>query len=165
MVLSLVSVAGKVCLRSRDHAYFYQIQAQMQFCGTTFCDFIVWRENELVVERIHIQKAFLSDALEKATSFFTYGVLPEILGKWYTKSHEYSSAESPQASGRLQQNTSQDVWCFYQSEESGEMIACENEHCRIIWFHTTCLRLKSIPRGKWFCPECTKERKRKKVAT
>ena len=58
----------------------------MQSWETNFGDFIVWRENELVVERIHIEKAFLSDALEKATSFLTYDVLPEILGKWYTKS-------------------------------------------------------------------------------
>ena len=149
----------------RDYAYFYQIQAQMQFCGTTLGDFIVWRENELVVERIPIDEAFLTDALEKATEFLTYGILPEIFGKWNSKSCEYCSAESPQTSGRLQKNTSQNIWCFCRSEESGEMIACENEQCQIIWFHTTCLRLKNIPKGKWFCPECTKGRKRKKVST
>ena len=76
-----------------------------------------------VVEIIPIDKTFRTDALEKATSFFTYGILPEIPGKWYSKSHEYSSAESPQASVRLQQNTSQEIWRFCRSEESGEMIA------------------------------------------
>ena len=103
---------------------------------TTFGDFIVWHENEPVVERIPIDEAFLTDTMKKATSFFTNGMLPEILGKWYTKTHEYSSAESLQASGCLQQNTLQDIWCFCRSDESGEMIACKNEQCQIIWFHT-----------------------------
>ena len=25
---------------------------------------------------------------------------------------------------------------------------------KIEWFHTACLRITSIPRGKWFCPDC-----------
>ena len=66
----------------RDHTSFYQIQAQMQFCGTTFGDFIIWCENELGVERIPIDEVFLPDALEKATSLFTFDILPEIVGKW-----------------------------------------------------------------------------------
>ena len=93
------------------------------------------------------------DWLERATNFFTCGVLPDILGKWCTKSRKYSSAESPQASGRLQQNSSQDIWCFCRFEESGEIIAYENKHCQIyVSIIPTCLRLKSIPRSKWFCP-------------
>ena len=36
----------------RDHAYYYQIQLQMKICGTKFGKFVIWRENELVVEQI-----------------------------------------------------------------------------------------------------------------
>ncbi len=55
------------------------------------------------------------------------------------------------------------------AKEEGEMIACEDDSCPIEWFHTSCLKLSNIPRGKWFCPDCrkkkTKERggKKKKV--
>lgn len=38
----------------RDHTYYYQIQLQIKLCETTHGDFIVWQENELVVERIAI---------------------------------------------------------------------------------------------------------------
>ena len=26
-----------------NHAYFYQIQAQMRFCSASYCDLVVWR--------------------------------------------------------------------------------------------------------------------------
>ena len=64
----------------KDHAYYYQMQIQMKFCSAMYGDFIV-RQEELIVERIHIDEQFVTDALEKATRFFTYGVLPELLGK------------------------------------------------------------------------------------
>ena len=28
------------------------------------------------------------------------------------------------------------------------MIACENDNCSIEWFHTKCLKMKVIPKGK-----------------
>ena len=54
------------------------------------------------------------------------------------------------------------VWCFCRCEEDGEMIGCDNELCKIEWFHTDCLRIEKIPKGKWFCPECTKGKRTKK---
>ena len=36
----------------QNHAYFYQTQMQMKFADAQFCDFIVWREGELFVQRI-----------------------------------------------------------------------------------------------------------------
>lgn len=34
---------GKWSLR-RDHAYYYQVQAQLNVCKLTYCDFVVWTE-------------------------------------------------------------------------------------------------------------------------
>ena len=47
------------------------------------------------------------------------------------------------------------------------MIACDNEQCKIGWFHINFLRIEKVPRGKWFCPECTKIKRgrKRKVAT
>lgn len=147
---------GKYTLQ-RDHAYYYQIQLQMLLCETTYGDFVVWNESELVVERIVINESFLTTALEKTEKFFLYGILPEILGKWYSKLPEYQ----PQPSDDTSNTDTNLVWCFCQSGESGQMIACDNEKCKIIWFHTACLRIEKIPRGKWFCPECAKGRRGK----
>ena len=38
--------------------------------------------------------------------------------------------------------------------ESGEMIMCDNSTCNIQWFHVDCLKLKAVPKGKWYCPNC-----------
>ena len=47
-----------------------------------------------MVERILIDNQFLSIALEKATTFFLYGILPELLGKWYSKLPDYAIQSS-----------------------------------------------------------------------
>ena len=167
----LQEVNGSFTLK-RDHAYYYQIQLQMKLCGTNFGDFIVWRENELGPERIPIDEEFLTAALEKATKFFIYGILPEVLGKWYS-SYANTSENSSGDIAELSQNThskqtaQREVWCFCRCEESGEMVACDNEQCKIRWFHIDGLRIEKVPRGKWFCPECTKGKRgrKRKVAT
>ena len=92
-------VNGMYRLR-RDHTYFYQMQAQMKFCEFAYGDFVVWREDELIVERINPDHEFLSSALEKSTEFFKYG---ELLGKWYTKlpsQLQVSTSESSSVSPR-----------------------------------------------------------------
>jgi hypothetical protein len=39
----------------------------------------------------------------------------------------------------------------------GEMIACDNEECEVEWFHYACVGLNGPPKGKWFCPNCSKD--------
>ena len=68
-----------------NHTYFHRVQAQMKFCRVTYCNFVVWREEELFVQRIYPNEKFMATALEKVTSFIKLGVLPELLGKWYSK--------------------------------------------------------------------------------
>jgi len=33
--------------------------------------------------------------------------------------------------------------------------------CPIEWFHFACVGLTTKPKGKWFCPKCTADRKKK----
>ena len=47
-----------------------------------------------------------------------------------------------------------ELYCYCHGPEKGSMIACDNSECKIEWFHNKCLKLKSIPRGKWYSPEC-----------
>ncbi|KAI1443363.1 hypothetical protein F5Y02DRAFT_221042 [Annulohypoxylon stygium] len=46
-------------------------------------------------------------------------------------------------------------YCLCRRNESGNMIACNNNACPYEWFHWKCVGLKSKPRGKWLCPECS----------
>ena len=38
-----------------------------------------------VVERIAADKQFFNSAIDTVQQFFVYGILPEIVGKWYTQ--------------------------------------------------------------------------------
>ncbi|XP_069774286.1 inhibitor of growth protein 4 [Narcine bancroftii] len=53
------------------------------------------------------------------------------------------------------------TYCLCHQVSYGEMIGCDNADCSIEWFHFACVGLTTKPRGKWYCPRCLQERKRK----
>ncbi|XP_013418950.1 inhibitor of growth protein 4 isoform X2 [Lingula anatina] len=53
------------------------------------------------------------------------------------------------------------TYCLCHQVSYGEMIGCDNPDCPIEWFHFACVGLTTKPKGKWFCPKCTAERKKK----
>jgi len=50
------------------------------------------------------------------------------------------------------------TYCFCNRVSFGEMVGCENPDCKIEWFHFECVGLTSTPKGKWYCPDCSKKR-------
>lgn len=149
----------------KQHSYFYQVQLQMKLCDVKFCDFVIWRTDELVVNRIMRDDDFLKEAIDKATVFFKYGILPELVGKWYTRPPPVLSSETEPVdlSTKGEEVTdSEKTWCYCKQVESGKMIMCESEHCKIVWFHFECLKITTAPKRKWFCPDCRKENLAKK---
>ena len=69
----------------KDHAYYYQVQAQLHIMDVEFCDFIVWNENSLFIERILPDVEFWGEVIPKVERFFRHAILPEILGQKFTK--------------------------------------------------------------------------------
>lgn len=55
-----------------------------------------------------------------------------------------------QESGNTSASDSRQVWCYFNGDEEGEMIGCDSKQCKIQWFHTSCLKIANIPKGKWF---------------
>lgn len=53
------------------------------------------------------------------------------------------------------------TYCLCAQVSYGEMIGCDNADCPIEWFHFTCVGLTTKPKGKWFCPRCTQDMKKK----
>ncbi|CAH2233456.1 inhibitor of growth protein 5 [Pararge aegeria] len=53
------------------------------------------------------------------------------------------------------------TYCLCHQVSYGEMIGCDNLDCPIEWFHFACVDLKIKPKGKWYCPKCTQDRKKK----
>jgi hypothetical protein len=52
------------------------------------------------------------------------------------------------------------TYCLCDQVSFGEMIGCDNEDCPIEWFHFVCVGLTSKPKGRWYCPQCSKQRSR-----
>ena len=110
-------------------SYFYQVQAHIKLCNAMFCDLVVWSENELFVQRIMLDDSFMQSAFDKATNFFKVGILPELLGNWYSRAPTYALAAPDPGndhddSSRLPADSDKS-WCFCRQPESGEMIACD----------------------------------------
>uniref|UniRef100_A0A1I7ZCK5 PHD-type domain-containing protein n=1 Tax=Steinernema glaseri TaxID=37863 RepID=A0A1I7ZCK5_9BILA len=51
------------------------------------------------------------------------------------------------------------TYCICQRISFGDMIGCDNEECKIEWFHFECVKLTKKPKGKkWYCPQCRGDR-------
>ena len=111
------------------------------------------RYSEVLIERILPDNDVISDALERATNFFKVGILPELVGMWFSKARSFTAMRLPE---EVQQDPVDDLWCHCKCGEFGEMIACDNELCPILWFHTKCLKMTCIPKNYWYCPDCSK---------
>lgn len=152
---------GSIRLK-KSHAYYYQVQAQILLCKADYCDFIVWSKKDLVVLRIKPDNMFIKDVIKDLTLFFIYCVMPELIGKWYTKivSPPTEASSNPEDSG--DPGPSNVKWCYCKGDDIGEMIYCDSESCLIKWFHTSCLKLTKVPKGKWHCPDCHRKKTKNK---
>ena len=151
-----------------DHPYYYQIQTQMHVCRLDYCDFVVWSEGDgILTERVLKDETFFQNIISDLEHFFVYGILPEIVGKWYTR---YPAANSnklvlvPEVAEDDDDNEDYEkLWCYCNQPSYGEMIFCDHTSCPIKWFHCDCLRIRKIPKGSWKCPSCRKLPKDKKT--
>lgn len=144
------------------HAYYYQVQAQIFICDVDYCDFVVCtfpedQEPSIHIERIVPDEHFWSGCTEKSLDFFKMCILPEIVGRWYSRPpicQGENDKENTPSSSSAGTSTSL-VYCYCrQPEDDREMIGCDNPGCSTEWYHTNCLEIKSIPKGKWYCPTC-----------
>ena len=110
----LLEMNGKLSL-DRQHAYYYQVQAQIFICEVEFCDFILWTEQDIHIERILPDNVFWKNAVAKATKFFFIGILPEIMGKWYSR------PLIPNVNQNDEQTDDEKVmcWCYCQQNIEG----------------------------------------------
>ncbi len=141
----------------------------------------MFTKKELHVERIEPNSLFMQENVSKAKHFFEVAILPELLGRWFSRPEQIAMTASNSTEKDISQesSTSSDTeasssglsaqgiqYCFCQQGEYGEMIGCDNNSCYYQWFHLDCLKLQSAPRSKkWYCPECRKLKKSKSLST
>ena len=132
---------GKLKL-SHNHAYYLQIQGQLILCQKPYCDFIVWTECDLFVERINSDNEAFQGIKPSLDNFF---ILPKLL-----RGIESCESHTPSTSNTMK------YYCHCRGPEEGRMIACDNSNCEVEWFHFRCVGLTRKPRGFWYCSEACK---------
>ncbi|XP_072028778.1 uncharacterized protein [Amphiura filiformis] len=138
----------------QNHQYYYQVQAQIHCTNTEYADFIVWTgRGPLHKERILPDLDFWEVCVERSSKFFLLGILPELLGKFYTRPLE-----------PVQQSAS--VGCFCNNLANwDETIKCGNNKCPYgPTFHISCMKYDNLNLTEhqkklknWYCPYCAKQ--------
>jgi hypothetical protein len=73
------STTGHVVLKE-NHAYFSQVQGQMAIGCQPWCDFVVYTNEGINVERVSFNESFWNDKLlPKLIPFYNNCVVPEIV--------------------------------------------------------------------------------------
>lgn len=137
----------------------------MHVCRLDFCDLVVWSEADGILTE-HVLKDEMFFQIIGDLELFVYGLLPEIVGKWYTRSPAANSNKLvlvPQVNDDYDDDEDYEkLWCYCNQPSYGETILCDNTSCPIQWFHCDCLRIRKVPKGSWRCPSCRKLPKNKK---
>ena len=88
---SCLEKIGSEFVLKRSHSYYSQVQQQLHnISDRVYCDFIVCAiiENEfvqLVQERITPDHNHWEEQLPKLSLFWRICIIPEIMGRWYTR--------------------------------------------------------------------------------
>lgn len=157
---------GKLTL-NRNHQYFYQVQTQLGVCKLESAHFVVWTEKDLHVEQISFDEEFWGMICQKSKNIFDTAIMPELVGKFYTRLLStmatvssqpgiFASAESHGSDCAASASDQEKTWCFCGQVEFGKMILCENAKCHIKWFHYSCVNVKIATKGKMVLPTVPK---------
>ena len=129
-----------------------------------YWDFVVFN-NKLFMERKTLDESFITSAVEQGTVFFKCAVLPEIVGKWFTKTFDLPAKEfnTPTAASCSLTSVQEDAgdpaktvpaWCYCKEQKPCAISICTNNKCNIQTFHLSCMKLKSKSvRRSWLCSE------------
>lgn len=70
----------------KTHQYYYQVQMEMFCTETNYCYFCVWSKSELIIINISRDYDFIVENLTRAEDFFLNVILPELIGKFFSRS-------------------------------------------------------------------------------
>ena len=103
---------------------------------------------QLVIERIYPDLQHSSTVVPKLEAFWRICILPEILGRWFTRRSDVHISV-PSDNGI----------CFSRGQhcDSDHVVLCSNVDCPYSKFHIKCLSLNKVPILKtWYRPHCSR---------
>lgn len=113
----------------------------------------------MTVERILPDEDFWEEVVSKATLFFKTVILPELVGKVFSKPRE-KQLRPVSVDDNNNETEDSEVICVCQkvyNASEDDVIGCDGENCQYHWFHFKCVKIKRPPKGSWYCKECRKK--------
>ena len=81
-----------------------QVQCQLFCTQRSYCDFVVWTEKGVYIERIYPDETFCLETVSRVKHFFITSILPELIGKFYSQTSESVSVpQTPCSSNTVSQ--------------------------------------------------------------
>ena len=84
-IIDFLETTSHGIVLKQSHQYFYQIQAQIGICAATYADLVVWTTKDCLVTRIIPSHNFFIEVVQKVKEIYCSNILPELLGKWWSK--------------------------------------------------------------------------------
>ena len=135
-----------------NHLYYYQVQQQIFTTKRSYCDFVVYALNQngscFVHDRIYPNQGHWDIVVPKISKFWPVGILPEILGRWYTRVIRRTNSD-------LLLDTEENGPCYCRERTDEITIKCLNPLCEIHEVHPSCFDIMTVPKA-WYCPNCQK---------
>ena len=122
------------------------------------------------VERIQPIGVIQQEIISKSKEYFVKVVLPELTSNIVTREiSTKKAASSSDSQTNIPTSTTSagksDLICVCQQayDEYGDnVIGCDNDKCQYGWLHYSCVNLKKVPKGAYFCPECKSFQRKEK---
>ena len=91
--------------------------------------------------------------------------VPVTISQHDSQPGSHPTSDSPSSHKSEEEDLSLFCVCSNKTKVS-RMIACDSPDCPHIpfeWFHFSCMKLRKVPKGKWFCPDCREMEAMKKI--
>ena len=112
------------------------MEAQILVTGFQFYDFYVWTNCDSLQIIIENDEDIQAEIINKTKNLSCMVLLPKLTTKYFKKQNKKDDTNL------------NDTWCICKMDEKeDDLIMCEDNSCKIIWFYFKCMRIKKIPKG------------------
>ncbi|KAH8848757.1 Inhibitor of growth protein 3 [Schistosoma japonicum] len=114
-------------------------------------------------DRIGLTCDFVADELGKLDESPVSGIHSTLDHGFDEQTYEFSgNTKSENPVDQPDDDEDYKRYCVCRDVSYGDMIACDAPDCPFEWFHYACVNLTVAPKGRWFCPTCSKSLNTKK---
>ena len=115
----------------------------MKVTGVRYCDFVVWTQRDINIERVSVDEKFLDNVIDKAATLLSSVCFQKSL---LSGLQELSWGESQHKRQRRQKTPSVHGAFAARVNE----VKCSNRTCLTQWFHVDCIRMAKFSRVNGF---------------